>query len=128
MAATLSAADEFALSMAADHRQSGSGRFDAITPSPLGRARAVHALRVAGLRAVLALPPADLPDFFDTFFDLPAHLQQAYLSGRTDPAGTAAAMRALFAAAAPATRFRIAAATFGLTIRPTTGSGSSMME
>ncbi|RJO68271.1 lycopene cyclase [Nocardia panacis] len=62
-------------------------------------ARAVHALRIAGLRTLLTLPPADIPLFFELFFELPAEQQRAYLSGRSDLPGTAAAMRALFAAA-----------------------------
>ncbi|MGW5570743.1 lycopene cyclase family protein [Nocardia thailandica] len=61
------------------------------------RARAVLALRRAGLRTLLALPPRDLPAFFDAFFALPVDRQRAYLSGRDDLAGTAAAMSALFA-------------------------------
>lgn len=61
-------------------------------------ARAVHALRLAGLRALLALPPQDLPVFFDAFFTLPAARQRAYLSGRDDLRGTTAAMSTLFAA------------------------------
>ncbi|WP_309234404.1 lycopene cyclase family protein [Nocardia sp. XZ_19_385] len=60
--------------------------------------RAVHKLRSAGLRALLALPPNDIPLFFDAFFTLHPHSQRAYLSGRTDLPGTAAAMTALFAA------------------------------
>ncbi|WP_305780472.1 lycopene cyclase family protein [Nocardia nova] len=59
-------------------------------------ARVVYALRRAGLRALLALPPEELPVFFDAFFALPPDLQRAYLSGRTDLRGTAAAMTALF--------------------------------
>ncbi|MET7768883.1 lycopene cyclase family protein [Nocardia sp. NPDC005366] len=62
------------------------------------RTRAVAALRAAGLRALLAMPPEDVPEFFDTFFTLPTALQRAYLSGRTDLPGTVAAMNALFAA------------------------------
>lgn len=61
-------------------------------------ARAVHQLRQAGLRVLLAIPPAELPLFFDTFFALPVTAQRAYLSGRDDPRGTATAMAALFAA------------------------------
>ncbi|MFE5285877.1 lycopene cyclase family protein [Nocardia sp. NPDC056611] len=61
-------------------------------------ARAVHLLRRAGLRAVLALPPAELPLFFDAFFALPISAQRAYLSGRDDLRGTATAMASLFAA------------------------------
>uniref|UniRef100_UPI000B2CE01D lycopene cyclase family protein n=1 Tax=Nocardia miyunensis TaxID=282684 RepID=UPI000B2CE01D len=61
-------------------------------------ARAVHLAREAGLRALLALPPADLPIFFDAFFALPIAAQRAYLSGRDDLPGTAAAMTSLFRA------------------------------
>ncbi|AHH18940.1 lycopene cyclase family protein [Nocardia nova SH22a] len=64
-------------------------------PAP---ARAAHALRRAGLRALLALPPHDVAPFFDTFFGLTPARQRAYLSGRTDLRGTAAAMTALFGA------------------------------
>ncbi|MEV6276603.1 lycopene cyclase family protein [Nocardia sp. NPDC051832] len=60
--------------------------------------RAVHSLRSAGLRALLALPPNDIPLFFDAFFTLHPHAQRTYLSGRTDLPGTAAAMTQLFAA------------------------------
>ncbi len=69
-------------------------------------ARAVQALRSAGLRALLALPPRDIAPFFDTFFGLPPGLQRAYLSGRADLRGTAAAMSALFRAL-PARQRRI---------------------
>ncbi|MFE3957433.1 lycopene cyclase family protein [Nocardia sp. NPDC059091] len=68
---------------------------DPLWPGP---ARVVHLLRQAGLRALLALPPADLPLFFEAFFALPAESQRAYLSGRDDLRGTAAAMISLFAA------------------------------
>ncbi|MEG8179695.1 lycopene cyclase [Nocardia terpenica] len=61
-------------------------------------AHAVHRLRAAGLRALLALPPQDLPIFFDAFFDLPIELQRAYLSGHSDFRGTAAAMNRIFRA------------------------------
>jgi lycopene beta-cyclase len=61
-------------------------------------ARTVHLAREAGLRALLALPPADLPIFFDAFFELPISTQRAYLSGRDDLPGTAAAMTSLFRA------------------------------
>lgn len=59
-------------------------------------AHVVHALRRKGLRAMLGMAPERLPEFFDTFFTLPDELQHAYLSGRTDVRGTAAAMAALF--------------------------------
>lgn len=76
-------------------------------------ARAVHTLRRAGLRALLALPPQDLPLFFDAFFTLPAARQRAYLSGRDDLPGTAAAMSALFAALPWRLRRTLATATLG---------------
>jgi lycopene beta-cyclase len=63
------------------------------------RARAVHRLRRAGLRTLLALPPERTAEFFELFFALPPHRQHAYLAGRADLAGTAAAMADLFRAA-----------------------------
>ncbi|MFC5288054.1 lycopene cyclase family protein [Actinokineospora guangxiensis] len=71
-------------------------------------ARAVHALRAHGRRVLLSLPPAEVPEFFELFFALPAHQQRAFLSGRTDVAGTSAAMAALFAAAPWRLRRRLA--------------------
>lgn len=58
------------------------------------RARAVRRLRAWGGRTLLALPPAQVPAFFDAFFAVPGDLQHAYLCGRDDLAGTAAAMLA----------------------------------
>lgn len=78
------------------------------------RARLVHALRTAGLRALLALPPERIPQFFDTFFELPAPLQRAYLSGRTDLRGTATAMTMLFRDLPPSMRRTLAQAAVGL--------------
>lgn len=74
------------------------------------RARAVLALRRAGLRALLTLPPAETPVFFDAFFDLPVGRQRAYLSGRDDLAGTVAAMSGLFARLPRRLRWRVATA------------------
>lgn len=68
------------------------------------QARAVAALRRAGLRALLALPPHEVPVFFEVFFGLPAPLQRSYLSGHGDLRGTLAAMRALFADLPPTLR------------------------
>ncbi|MEU8899651.1 lycopene cyclase family protein [Nocardia sp. NPDC048505] len=73
-------------------------------------ARAVHTCRSIGLRALLALPPNDIPRFFDAFFTLPPHHQRAYLSGRTDLRGTTAAMLALFTALPMRRRRTLAAA------------------
>lgn len=56
----------------------------------------VHGMRRHGLRALLAMPPEQLPEFFDLFFGLSPELRRAYLSGREDVVGTARAMAALF--------------------------------
>ncbi|MBF4996175.1 lycopene cyclase [Nocardia sp. BSTN01] len=84
-------------------------------------ARLVFALRKAGLRALLALPPHELPAFFDAFFALPPDLQRAYLSGRTDPRGTAAAMTALFRELPWPLRRVLAAAAAGVPAAAATG-------
>ncbi len=63
------------------------------------RARLVYRLRMRGLATLLSLTAAEHEEFFDLFFALPVHHQRAYLSGRTDVIGTAAAMAALFRAA-----------------------------
>jgi lycopene beta-cyclase len=63
------------------------------------RARAVYRLRRRGLATLLSLTAAEHEEFFDVFFALPDHLRRAYLSGRTDVGGTAAAMAAMFRAA-----------------------------
>lgn len=62
-------------------------------------ARLVYRLRRRGLATLLSLTAAEHEEFFDLFFALPDHHQRAYLSGRTDLAGTAAAMAAMFRAA-----------------------------
>ncbi|KOV86372.1 lycopene cyclase family protein [Nocardia sp. NRRL S-836] len=64
-----------------------------VWPAP---AKLVHRLRRRGLEAVLAMPPRDVPRFFDAYFKLPEHHQRAYLSGRTDLLGTLHAMSAMF--------------------------------
>lgn len=68
---------------------------------------AVHRVRRIGLEAVLRMPPAELPAFFETFFALPDRHRHAYLSGRTAPLATAAAMAALFARADGRLRLRL---------------------
>ncbi|MGW5381598.1 lycopene cyclase family protein [Nocardia sp. NPDC003963] len=112
VAAALSAADNVAAG--------GSGGTAA--------ARAVHRIRQAGLRALLALPPDRIPGFFDTFFDLDIELQRAYLSGRDDPAGTLTAMSELFFALPGSVRPRLAAATLGLRPLSPRRPGSVIME
>jgi len=59
-------------------------------------ARIVHALRRRGLAALLRMDADETRDFFELFFRLPVDLQRAYLSGREDVRGTAAAMGELF--------------------------------
>ena len=68
---------------------------------------AVHRLRRHGLRTVLGLPPALVPEFFEAFFRLPGPRARAFLSGRDDLAGTLAAMAGLFRRADPAVRARL---------------------
>ncbi len=60
------------------------------------RARVVHRLRRWGLEALLSLSAAETRQFFELFFDLPPDAQRGYLSGRDDPAATAAAMLSIF--------------------------------
>ncbi len=78
------------------------------------QARAVAALRRAGLRALLDFPPRDVGVFFDAFFRLPAPLQRSYLSGHDDLRGTLAAMRALFAELPPDLRRGLVTAVLGV--------------
>jgi lycopene beta-cyclase len=59
-------------------------------------ARAVHLLRRRGLEALLRMPPAAVPEFFEVFLGLPPRHRWAYLTGRDDLGGTLAAMGALF--------------------------------
>lgn len=67
-------------------------------------ARTVAALRSQGLKVLLGLGDTDPAEFFAAFFDLPVERQRAYLSGRADPTGVAAAMWSLFGAVSPALR------------------------
>ncbi|AWK75593.1 lycopene cyclase [Rhodococcus oxybenzonivorans] len=62
------------------------------------RARTVASLRSIGLRALLRLDAESVPEFFEHFFDLPPHVQAAYLSDRAHPAATLSAMRRMFLA------------------------------
>jgi lycopene beta-cyclase len=59
-------------------------------------AKLVHLCRRRGLEALLAFPPERVPEFFDSFFRMPARLQRAYLSERDDVTAVYAAMGALF--------------------------------
>jgi lycopene beta-cyclase len=70
-------------------------------------ARIVHALRHRGLEALLRMPPAQVPAFFEVFFDLPERHRWAYLTGRDDLPGTLAALGALFGRAGWGLRARL---------------------
>jgi lycopene beta-cyclase len=72
-------------------------------------AGAVHRFRRIGLEALLRMPPAEVPAFFETFFALPPRLRWCYLVGRADARGTAATMRALYARAGWRMRARLIA-------------------
>ncbi|WP_233266775.1 lycopene cyclase family protein [Tomitella fengzijianii] len=102
VAASLSAADTVVDSLVRDRDPSR-----ALWP---WQARTVRHLRDVGLSALLSLDPAATARFFDAFFALPAARQGAFLSGRADVAGTAAAMWSLFRAVDPATRRTLARA------------------
>lgn len=73
--------------------------------------RQVRRLRTIGLRTLLTLPPARVPEFFEAFFRLPPTLQRTYLSQRDRPAATLAAMTAMAAGMGPSlSRVAVAAA------------------
>lgn len=59
-------------------------------------ARAVHVLRLAGLRTLLKLKPQQLAPFFASFFSLSEAEQRIYLSDRDDVAGMTRAMSKFF--------------------------------
>ncbi|MEU7814641.1 lycopene cyclase family protein [Pseudonocardia sp. NPDC049154] len=84
------------------------------------QARAVHVLRHRGLEALLRMPPDRVPAFFEVFLGLPAHHRWAYLTGRADLPGTAAAMRALWARADWPLRARLVGPALLPRARPTT--------
>ncbi|WP_210435397.1 lycopene cyclase family protein [Saccharopolyspora sp. ASAGF58] len=57
---------------------------------------AAHVLRHRALHALLSLPPDLVPEFFEAFFRLNEPHRTAFLAPEGSPAGTAAAMSALF--------------------------------
>lgn len=59
-------------------------------------AKVIHRVRRIGLEALLRMPEAEVPGFFEQFFALPAAQRWAYLSGRDDLSGTVATMASLF--------------------------------
>ncbi len=72
-------------------------------------ARAVHRFRRIGLEALLRMPPAEVPAFFETFFALPPAHRWSYLAERADLRGTAATMRDLYTRAGWPMRARLIA-------------------
>ncbi|MFD7656172.1 lycopene cyclase family protein [Actinosynnema sp. NPDC059797] len=71
------------------------------------RERAVHALRLRGLTALLAMGPDEVPEFFNEFFGLSDIHQRAYLGGHADLGGTVRAMISLFGLASWRMRARM---------------------
>jgi lycopene beta-cyclase len=85
-----------------------------------GRARVVHEMRRRGLDVLLRLPPAEVPEFFEGFFSLPARPRRAYLgscgtsdSDRSDDdvAESVRAMLSVFARLTPRLRGHLIAGT-----------------
>ncbi len=59
-------------------------------------ARVVHHVRRVGLEALLRMPPAEVPGFFEQFFALPESHRWTYLTARDDVRGIVEAMTCLF--------------------------------
>ncbi len=81
-----------ALRLAEDVAQAVAGGRDVWSVVWPARARRVQQLRDMGLTTLLRLPHGGVEQFFAAFFALPPERQRAYLSDRTDPSGTMAAM------------------------------------
>jgi lycopene beta-cyclase len=64
----------------------------------------VPAMRRRGLETLLAMPPGEVPAFFDRFFSLPAAHRRAYLDAREDVGASLAAMTSLFGRLSPRLR------------------------
>lgn len=60
------------------------------------RALAAHGVRLRALHGLLAMPPHQVPEFFEVFFHLDAEHQAAFLATDRDPGDTVAAMAAVF--------------------------------
>jgi lycopene beta-cyclase len=87
-------------------------------------ALAVHTLRRRSLESLLRFPPDLVPQFFDVFFALPERHRWAYLTGREDIKGSAAAMGALFAASPWWLRMRLVGGALDPRALSTLGDGS----
>lgn len=104
LAPAVAGAVHAALSSGADPVQAG---WNLLWPAERRAARDVHLL---GVRALLGLPGPALPEFFQTFFNLPPAQWHAFLDPQT-PAGTLSRiMLRLFAAAPPRVRRSLARA------------------
>ncbi|MCD2187608.1 lycopene cyclase family protein [Actinomycetospora soli] len=66
--------------------------------------RVVHAMRRRGLDVLLRMPPAEVPEFFERFFSLPATAQRGYLGAHDDVGGSVRAMLSVFAHLSPRLR------------------------
>jgi len=111
LAESLRLAPEVARAAAADLGDSGRGPAAALASTRAllwpPSARAVHLARRRGLEALLRLPPARLPEFFEGFFALPGARQRDYLSGRAAALGTLRAMAGTFATTRWPVRLRL---------------------
>ena len=108
VATALRLAPEAAAALAAhlpgDPRAALAAATAVVWPVP---ARAVHTLRRRGLEALLRMPPAEVPAFFEVFFGLPERHRWAYLTGRDDLGASVSAMNALFGRASWRLRRRL---------------------
>jgi lycopene beta-cyclase len=97
LAASLRLAPEVAAAIAAHLPDDPGGALAAArkTVWPL-EARVVHHVRRIGLESLLRMPPADVPGFFEQFFELPDSHRWTYLTARDDVRGIVAAMNCLF--------------------------------
>lgn len=89
-------------------------------------ARATHLLRRRGLESLLRLPPSQLRGFFEGFFALPDQRRRAYLSGRTDPTGTVAAMAGLFRTTSWPVRLRLVGSALLVSAPPNSAGWSNV--
>lgn len=80
-------------------------------------ARVVHHVRRIGLESLLRMTPADVPGFFEQFFELPESHRWNYLTARDDIRGTAAAMNALFWTSDGALRRHLVSSAFVAPVR-----------
>ncbi|BBY26976.1 lycopene cyclase family protein [Mycolicibacterium sediminis] len=97
LAASLRLAPRVAAAVA-EHIEDGPSRALAAAQKTVWpfEARVVHQVRRIGLESMLRMPPADVPGFFEQFFDLPDPHRWTYLTARDDVGGIVAAMNCLF--------------------------------